>query len=224
MLALSFRNREDKEADITEKRTLGKTGGKNLFREMAEGLVTAIVVALLLKTFIIQAFRIPSGSMIPTLDVGDQILVAKLAYGIRDPFGDHYWIHFSGPRRGDVVVFRYPKDESKDFIKRVIGLPGDHIQVRGKKVFVNGTPLSENYVQYLQPFVTDEPTRDVMKEVVVPAGSYFVMGDNRDDSYDSRYWGFVRENKILGKAEIIYWSWNNVSHRVRFSRIGRKIR
>ncbi|MCL4460794.1 MAG: signal peptidase I [Nitrospirae bacterium] len=223
-MALSFRNSEENGSEKSEKGLLGKIGEKSLFRELAEGLLTAIVVALLLKTFVIQAFRIPSGSMIPTLDVGDQILVSKFSYGIRSPFSDHYWIHFAGPRRGDVVVFRYPKDESKDFIKRVIGLPGDRIEVRQKKVFVNGKPLSEPYVQYLQPFVTDEPTRDVLKEIVVPPGDYFVMGDNRDDSYDSRFWGFVRENKILGKAEIIYWSWNNVSHSVRFSRIGQKIR
>ncbi|AFS54069.1 MULTISPECIES: signal peptidase I [Leptospirillum] len=223
-MALSFRNREEKGSERQEKGAFGKAGEKSLFRELAEGLLTAIVVALLLKTFVVQAFRIPSGSMIPTLEVGDQILVSKFSYGIRSPLSDHYWIHFSGPRRGDVVVFRYPKDESKDFIKRVIGLPGDHIEIRQKKVYVDGKPLTEPYVQYLQPFVTDEPTRDVMKEVVVPPGEYFVMGDNRDDSYDSRFWGFVTENKILGKAEIIYWSWNNVSHSVRFSRIGQKIR
>ncbi len=196
---------------------------KSLLRELAEGLITAVLVALLLKAFIIQAFRIPSGSMIPTLDVGDQILVYKLSYGLRDPFKDHYWIHFHGPSRGDVVVFRYPKDESKDFIKRVIGVPGDHISVRKKIVYVNGKALKEPYIQYLQPFETDQPDRDSMDEVVVPPGKYFVMGDNRDDSYDSRFWGFVNQNKILGKAVLIYWSWNGVSKSVRFDRLGSRI-
>ncbi|MHB1605020.1 MAG: signal peptidase I [Leptospirales bacterium] len=196
---------------------------KSLLRELAEGLVTAVVVALLLKAFIIQAFRIPSGSMIPTLDVGDQILVYKLSYGLRSPFGDHYWIRFHGPARGDVVVFRYPKDESKDFIKRVVGVPGDHVSVRKKVVYVNGRPQKEPYIQYIQPFETDQPGRDNMPEVVVPPGKYFVMGDNRDDSYDSRFWGFVKRNKILGKAVIVYWSWNGVGKTVRFDRIGRRI-
>ncbi|MHB8421489.1 MAG: signal peptidase I [Leptospirales bacterium] len=196
---------------------------KSLLRELAEGLVTAVVVALLLKAFIIQAFRIPSGSMIPTLDVGDQILVYKLSYGLRSPFGDHYWIHFHGPARGDVVVFRYPKDESKDFIKRVVGVPGDHVSVRKKVVYVNGRPQKEPYIQYIQPFETDQPGRDNMPEVVVPPGKYFVMGDNRDDSYDSRFWGFVKRNKILGKAVIVYWSWNGVGKTVRFDRIGKRI-
>lgn len=196
---------------------------KNLLRELAEGLVTAVVVALLLKAFIIQAFRIPSGSMIPTLDVGDQILVYKLSYGLRSPFGDHYWIRFHGPSRGDVVVFRYPKDESKDFIKRVIGVPGDHVSVRKKIVYINGRPLKESYIQYIQPFETDQPDRDNMAERVVPPGKYFVMGDNRDDSYDSRFWGFVKRDKILGKAVLVYWSWNGVSKTVRFDRVGRRI-
>ncbi len=196
---------------------------KSLLRELAEGLVTAVVVALLLKAFIIQAFRIPSGSMIPTLDVGDQILVYKLSYGLRSPFGDHYWIRFHGPARGDVVVFRYPRDESKDFIKRVIGVPGDHISVRKKIVYVNGKPMKEPYIQYLQPFETDQPDRDNMGEIVVPPGKYFMMGDNRDDSYDSRFWGFVSRNKILGKAVLVYWSWNGVSKTVRFDRLGERI-
>ncbi len=233
---------------------------KSLVRELAEGLVTAVLVAFVLKLFIIQAFRIPSGSMIPTLDVGDQILVYKLAFGIRSPLGDqywirfhdpsrgdvvvfrypkdetkdfikrviglpgdHYWIRFHDPSRGDVVVFRYPKDETKDFIKRVIGLPGDHVAVRNKIVYINGKPLTEHYVQYIQPLDFDQGVRDNMPDTVVPPGQFFVMGDNRDDSYDSRFWGFVDRRKILGKAMLVYWSWNTVGKSIRFDRIGKRI-
>jgi signal peptidase I len=196
---------------------------KSLVRELAEGLITAVLVAFLLKLFIIEAFRIPSGSMIPTLDVGDQILVYKLAYGVRSPFGDHYWVRFHDPSRGDVVVFRYPKDETKDFIKRVIGLPGDRIAVKNKIVYVNGKPLTEHYVQYLQPLDFGQGVRDNMPETLVPPNDFFVMGDNRDDSYDSRFWGFVDRRKILGRALIIYWSWNTVGKSIRFDRIGKLI-
>lgn len=196
---------------------------KSLVRELAEGLVTAVLVAFVLKLFIIQAFRIPSGSMIPTLDVGDQILVYKLAFGIRSPLGDQYWIRFHDPSRGDVVVFRYPKDETKDFIKRVIGLPGDHVAVRNKIVYINGKPLTEHYVQYIQPLDFDQGVRDNMPDTVVPPGQFFVMGDNRDDSYDSRFWGFVDRRKILGKAMLVYWSWNTVGKSIRFDRIGKRI-
>lgn len=196
---------------------------KSLIRELLEGLVTAVLVAFLLKLFIIEAFRIPSGSMIPTLDVGDQILVYKLAYGIRSPLGDHYWVRFHDPSRGDVVVFRYPKDETKDFIKRVIGLPGDRVAVKNKIVYVNGKPLTEHYVQYLQPLDFGQGVRDNMPETLVPPNDFFVMGDNRDDSYDSRFWGFVDRRKILGRALIIYWSWNTVGKSVRFDRIGKLI-
>ena len=175
-------------------------------------VAVALASALLIILFVYQPVRVEGYSMMPRVANNERLVINKFIY------------HFTSVNRGDVVVFHYPLNPYISFIKRVIGLPGDRIEVRQKKVFVNGKPLSEPYVQYLQPFVTDEPTRDVLKEIVVPPGDYFVMGDNRDDSYDSRFWGFVRENKILGKAEIIYWSWNNVSHSVRFSRIGQKIR
>ncbi len=196
---------------------------KKALRELLEALITAILVAFVLKAFIIQAFRIPSGSMIPTLLVGDQILVLKMAYGIHNPVNGLYLAHFHGPQRGDIVVFRYPFDETKDFIKRVIGLPGDHIQVKDKIVYVNGKPMTEPYTQYLHPDEKDVPRRDVMGDTVVPPGQYFVMGDNRDDSYDSRYWGFVKRDKILGRAFMIYWSWNDVGRDPRWSRLGHMI-
>ena len=194
---------------------------KGLVRELTEGLLTAVVIAAILKLFIIQAFRIPSGSMIPTLRIGDQILVSKLSYGLKNPFHDRYLFRTGSPKRGDVVVFKYPKDESKDFIKRVVGIPGDHIVIRKKQIFVNGVLQKEPYIQILD-LTTDQSPRDNF-ETTVPPHSYFVMGDNRDDSYDSRFWGFVKSRKIVGRAILIYWSWSKDRKAVRFSRLGKVI-
>ncbi len=195
---------------------------KGLVRELTEGLLTAFIIAAVLKLFIVQAFRIPSGSMIPTLLIGDQILVSKLAYGIKNPFHDRYLVRTGHPRRGDVVVFKYPKDESKDFIKRVIGIPGDHILIAKKQLYVNGKLQREPYIQTLDPSVKDMIPRDNF-ETIVPPHSYFVMGDNRDDSYDSRFWGFVKSRKIVGRAVLIYWSWNKAAGSIRLSRLGKMI-
>ncbi|MCL4486128.1 MAG: signal peptidase I [Nitrospirae bacterium] len=195
---------------------------KGLVRELSEGLLTAFIIAAVLKLFIVQAFRIPSGSMIPTLLVGDQILVSKLAYGVKNPFHDRYLFRTGHPRRGDVIVFKYPKDETKDFIKRVVGIPGDRIRIVKKQLYVNDQLQKEPYIQTLDPSVTDEVPRDNF-ETVVPPHSYFVMGDNRDDSYDSRFWGFVKSRKIVGRAVLIYWSWDKESDSIRLSRLGKII-
>ena len=195
---------------------------KGLVRELTEGLLTAFVIAAVLKLFIVQAFRIPSGSMIPTLLVGDQILVSKLAYGVKNPFHDRFLFPTGHPRRGDVIVFKYPKDETKDFIKRVIGIPGDRIRIVKKQLYVNDQLQKEPYTQTLDPSITDEVPRDNF-ETVVPPHSYFVMGDNRDDSYDSRFWGFVKSRKIVGRAVLIYWSWNKERDSIRLSRLGKII-
>ncbi|MHB8368188.1 MAG: signal peptidase I [Leptospirales bacterium] len=195
---------------------------KSLVRELTEGLLTAFVIAAILKLFVVQAFRIPSGSMIPTLLVGDQILVSKLSYGIKSPFHDRYLFRTGHPNRGDVVVFKWPKDESKDFIKRVVGIPGDRIRIEKKKLYVNDVLQNEPYIQSIDPDTTDQSPRDNF-ETVVPPHSYFVMGDNRDDSYDSRFWGFVKGRKIVGRAILIYWSWNKKKDSVRIARLGRII-
>jgi len=195
---------------------------KSLVRELTEGLLTAFVIAAILKLFVVQAFRIPSGSMIPTLLVGDQILVSKLSYGIKSPFHDSYLFRTGHPNRGDVVVFKWPKDESKDFIKRVVGIPGDRIRIEKKKLYVNDVLQNEPYIQSIDPDTTDQSPRDNF-ETVVPPHSYFVMGDNRDDSYDSRFWGFVKGRKIVGRAILIYWSWNKKKDSVRIARLGRII-
>lgn len=198
---------------------------RSTFREYAETLVIAILLALVIRTFVVQAFKIPSGSMIPTLDIGDHILVNKFIYGVRLPFTDFTLVPIRRPERGDVVVFKFPKDESKDFIKRVIGLPGDTLEVKNKAVYVNGQKMDELYAVHDESgeLASLMQGRDNFGPVSVPKHSYFVMGDNRDHSLDSRFWGFVDESKIKGEAFIIYWSWNGEAKWVRWNRIGKLI-
>ncbi|MGH7390808.1 MAG: signal peptidase I [Candidatus Rokuibacteriota bacterium] len=197
---------------------------KSLVREYGEAIVIAILLALLIRTFVVQAFTIPSGSMMDTLMVGDYILVNKFLYGPEVPYTEWRTPGLRQPRRGDIIVFKYPQDEKRDFIKRIVGTPGDEVQIRGHDVYVNGGKLAEPYVRQGGPPVHIgggycgyaygcEPTR-------VPADSYFVMGDNRDNSQDSRYWGFVKRDKIKGKAFLIYWSWDSDRHWLRWWRLG----
>ncbi|MEK7375066.1 MAG: signal peptidase I [Thermodesulfobacteriota bacterium] len=195
---------------------------KSKFREYVEAIILAIVIALFIRTFVIQAYKIPSGSMKPTLLIGDHILVSKFNYGIKLPFLRTTLIPVGAPQRGDIVVFIYPEDRSKDFIKRLIGVPGDTIEIRNKKIFINGLPYSDKHGVYVDNFIIPGAVqpRDNFGPVTVPEGSLFVMGDNRDESYDSRFWGFVSKKDVLGKALIIYWSWNQEEHWIRWSRIG----
>jgi signal peptidase I len=196
---------------------------KSKFREYVEAIILAIVIALFIRTFVIQAYKIPSGSMKPTLQIGDHILVSKFNYGIKLPFLRTTLIPVGAPQRGDIVVFIYPEDRSKDFIKRLIGVPGDTIEVRNKKILINSLPYSDKHGVYVDNLVIPGAVqpRDNFGPVTVPEGSLFVMGDNRDESYDSRFWGFVSKKDVLGKALIIYWSWNQEEHWIRWGRIGR---
>ena len=198
---------------------------KSIIREYVEAFTTAILLALIIRAFIIQAFKIPSGSMEPTLLVGDHILVTKFIYGTHIPFTNDVVLPFRSPKRGDVVVFEYPKDESIDFIKRVIGLPGDRVQIINKQVYVNGVKLDEPYAYHGDPEVLPaaESPRDNFGPIVVPKGEYFMMGDNRDFSNDSRFWGFVKRDLILGQAEIIYFSWNTKTYHIRWNRFGKVV-
>lgn len=191
----------------------GKIKRKSAAREWAESIVIAVVLALLIRTFVVQAFKIPSGSMLPTLQIGDHILVNKLIY------------RFEKPSRGDIIVFKFPYGDGKDFIKRVIGLPGETIELRDKQVFINGQPLEETYAIYKDPHILTNPhsPRDNFGPVKVPEGHLFVMGDNRDQSMDSRFWGFLDMGKIKGKAFIIYWSWDREHFRPRWERISKLI-
>jgi signal peptidase I len=195
---------------------------KSKLREYVEAILIAVVIAFFIRTFIIQAFKIPSGSMKPTLQIGDHILVTKFIYGIKIPIIRKTLFPISDPKRGDIVVFIYPEDRSKDFVKRVIGTGGDTIEIRNKKIYVNGLPYNDSYGVYTDEMIIPGAAqpRDNFGPVTVPPESLFVMGDNRDQSYDSRFWGFVDLRDVLGKALIIYWSWNSDEHTVRWGRLG----
>ncbi len=208
--------------------------------EYSRSFFPVILAVFLIRSFVVEPFKIPSGSMMPTLLAGDFILVNKFTYGLRVPILNNTFIEVGKPERGDVFVFHYPPDPSIDYIKRVIGVPGDRIEYRNKQLFINGEPaqltLIDDY-QYVAPglnMVTakhyqeqlGEVSHDVLiedsslaidGEVVVPAGHYFAMGDNRDNSKDSRFWGFVPEQNLVGKAFLIWWNFDN------FSRIGNSI-
>jgi signal peptidase I len=195
---------------------------KSKFREYAEAIVIAFVLAMIIRTFVVQAFKIPSGSMIPTLLVGDHILVNKFIYGIKIPLTDIRLFLFKAPRRNDIIVFACPIDPEKDYIKRVIGVGGEQIKIVNKRIYINGELFNDPYGKYSDNFIIPEgeQPRDNMGPITVPLDSFFVMGDNRDSSYDSRFWGTVKLNAIKGKAFLIYWSWNKLSHWVRWRRIG----
>ncbi|HPX61087.1 MAG TPA: signal peptidase I [Deltaproteobacteria bacterium] len=198
---------------------------KSVFREYAESIAIAVLLALVIRSYLVQAFKIPSGSMEDTLLVGDHLLVNKFIYGTKIPFVDKRVLELRDPRRGDVIVFEYPEDPSKDFIKRVVGLPGDLVEGRDKKVYVNGKPFEHprEIHKEKQLFPREMNPRDSFGPVRVPEGAYFVMGDNRDRSYDSRFWGVVRREKIKGLAFIKYWSWDSDRFMPRFGNIGRLI-
>ncbi|GAB4282517.1 MAG: hypothetical protein Kow0092_37520 [Deferrisomatales bacterium] len=190
--------------------------------EYAEALVVAILLAVVIRGGVVQAFKIPSGSMLPTLQIGDHLLVSKFLYGIRIPYTGKRVFRIRAPRRGDIVVFAYPVDDSKDFIKRVIGEPGDRVEIRNKRVLINGKPIDDPWGAHVDSATLPAgfERRDNFGPVTVPEGHYFVMGDNRDRSYDSRFWGFVEDARIRGKAFILYWSWDGEHFRPRLSRIG----
>ena len=213
-----------KERTQTEAQETVKT--KSTFREYAEAIGMALLLALFIRTFIVQAFKIPSGSMIPTLQIGDHILVNKLAYGIRIPLWGHYLLDFGKVQRGDVIVFIFPEDRSKDFIKRVVGVAGDTVEIRGKKIYINGQQVEDSHAH----FEGDDPqnilpaSRDDYGPTKVPENHLFVMGDNRDRSYDSRFWGFVNMDDVRGKAFLIYWSWDGGDRWVRWERLASLIR
>jgi signal peptidase I len=195
---------------------------KSGLRENIEAILVAIVLALFIRTFVIQAFKIPSGSMKQTLLIGDHILVNKFIYGVKIPFLQTTIIPITNPKREDIVVFKFPEDPSKDFIKRVIGIAGDKVEVRDKKVYVNNKLLNDDFGIHTDSYILPASVqpRDNFGPVVVPPHSLFVMGDNRDQSYDSRFWGFVDLKAVKGKALMIYWSWDKDNFGVRWNRIG----
>ncbi len=225
----------------------GATGGETqtpMLVDYARSFFPIFLIVLLLRSFLVEPFRIPSGSMMPTLLIGDFILVNKFDYGIRLPVLNKKIIDIGAPGRGDIVVFRYPEDPSIPFIKRIIGIPGDHIVYRHKKLTINGQPVPQQDIGYYTGYgsgsmmtgaiekeemlpgrtheiliIPGRPTLDIDR--TIPAGHYLVLGDNRDNSKDSRYWGLVPDENLIGRAFMIWMNWDGG---IDFSRIGEKLR
>ncbi len=208
--------------------------------EYSKSFFPVILAVFLIRSFIVEPFKIPSGSMMPTLLAGDFILVNKFTYGLRVPILNNTFVELNKPERGDVVVFHFPPDPSIDYIKRIVGVPGDKIAYRNKQIFVNGEPVdmklvgdyqyvasglnmitSKLYTEQLgkvsHAVLLDEDSISIDGETEVPAGHYFAMGDNRDNSKDSRSWGFVPDDNLVGKAFMIWWNFDD------FGRIGSTI-
>jgi signal peptidase I len=199
---------------------------KGHVRENIEAILVAVLIALFIRTFVVQAFKIPSGSMKQTLQIGDHILVNKFIYGVKIPYWRKDIIPIKNPDRGDIIVFKYPVDPNKDFIKRVIGVGGDVVEYRDKQLYVNNKRVNHDFGMHTDPHIIpgNIRPRDNFGPITVPENSLFVMGDNRDESFDSRFWGFVDLKAVNGKAFIIYWSWDKNKFGVRWDRLGRILR
>jgi len=207
---------------------LGRIQKKRFIKEYLEPLIVAILIALFIRTFVVQAFKIPSSSMEPTLLVGDYILVNKFICGIRIPYTGTKFFQLKKPQRGDVIVFIFPLDPSKDFIKRVIGTAGEKVQIIHNKIYIDDRLIDDPWGHFQKVGLTGYlQAMENFGPVVVPKDSLFVLGDNRDNSEDSRFWGFLNVNAVLGKAFIFYfsWDWNaeNLFDMVRWFRIGKVI-
>jgi signal peptidase I len=193
---------------------------KSIVREYAEIIVLAVALALFVRTFFVQAFRIPSESMENTLLVGDFLFANKFVYGAKLPFVNWRLPAVRDPEPGDIIIFKYPGDRKTDYIKRCVAVEGQTVELKGETLYVDGVPVNEDYTKY----VLGDAHPRTYGPYVVPEGHIFMMGDNRDNSADSRAWGPLSKDLIAGKAMFIYFSWNNDSHTVRFSRIGDIIR
>lgn len=210
--------------------------------EYSRSFFPVLLLVLVIRSFIVQPFRVPTGSLEPTIAPGDFIAVNQFAYGLRLPVTNTKIVNIGEPKTGQVAVFRWPQDTSIDFVKRVIGVPGDHIEYKNKVLYVNGKQATQTYIG---PAIDSEPEGDIPVQqytedlngvkhlininpnaptidfdITVPAGEYFMMGDNRDDSADSRMWGYVPEANLIGKGFIVWMNWNSQTHRVNWQRIG----
>jgi len=222
-LSANVKNVNKLDMESNKKGKSEKKSKKGAIRENIEAIIIAVILAMFIRTFIVQAFKIPSGSMKETLLIGDHILVNKFIYGVKIPFTSYTLIPVDNPERGDIVVFKYPNDPDKDFIKRVIGVAGDTVEIVDKTLYVNGeVQTDEKYAVHKDPRIIpgNFSKRDNFGPVVVPEKSLFVMGDNRDNSHDGRFWGFVNLEAVKGEAFIIYWSWDQENFGVRWNRIG----
>ncbi len=201
-------------------REKGPPSTKSRLRQNVESIALALLIALAVRSSVVQAFWVPSGSMLPTIQIGDHIFVNKLAYAIHLPLIGTPIAKIGSPQRNDIVVFVSPVDHSTDLIKRVVAVAGDTVEIRNKRLFINGQPVDDPHAHFSDPTVSLNGPRDNMGPVVVPEGKFFVLGDNRDRSYDSRFWGFADVADIKGKATFIYWSWDSERHWPRLSRLG----
>ncbi|WP_243357714.1 signal peptidase I [Fundidesulfovibrio terrae] len=210
----------DQTIPASASRSAAKT--KSILRDYLSSLGWALALALVIRTFVVQTFEIPSSSMENTLEVGDYLVANKFLYGIRLPWSGSRVLPIREPKRGDVVIFKFPEDRSQDFIKRLVGEPGDEIMVRDKRVYVNGKPFTDPHEVHKDASVipAGASPRDNFGPVRVPEDSYFMMGDNRDNSYDSRFWGFVPKKDIVGMAVVKYWSFVPGSWKVRWGNLG----
>jgi signal peptidase I len=200
---------------------MASKSSRSVLREYVEAALWALVLTLFLRAFVIQAFRIPSASMQDTLLIGDFLFVNKFEYGPKIPFTHFRLPGLRAPRRGDVIVFQFPQDPTKDFIKRCIATGGETLEVRNKQVYVDGKPLHEPYAIHTDPSVRPAgyDYRDNFGPVTVTKGQMFMMGDNRDNSNDSRYWGQLEMDLVKGRAMFIYWSWDGERNWPRWNRI-----
>lgn len=198
-------------------------GKKKFVKEYIEPIVIAVLIALFIRAFIVQAFKIPSSSMEPTLLVGDYLLVNKFIYGVRIPYSNIKFFEYKKPKRGDIIVFIFPKDRKKDFIKRVIGTEGEKVTLLHNKIYIDDKLIDDPWGHFTRPRSSIEDYGPVK----VPEGSLFVMGDNRDNSQDSRFWGFVKTNEVKGKAFIVYfsldWDAQDLLNKIRWTRLGKLI-
>lgn len=244
LLALALR--VNRKSDSPRKKTTQTPSLTFRIADNAASFFPILLIVLLIRSFIIEPFRIPSGSMLPTLEIGDFIMVNKFTYGLKLPVLHYTLVEMDVPQRGDVVVFRYPQDSTKDYIKRVIGIPGDRVVYRDKQLYINGTPITQmedgdepytsvygtdlfERTEYLGDvghniLVADISMGGLENEWQIPEANYFVMGDNRDNSNDSRVWGFVPEQNLVGRAFLIWMNWNHNEGEIKFSRIGDSIR
>ena len=198
-------------------------GKKNFIKDYIEPIALAILIALFIRAFIVQAFKIPSSSMEPTLLVGDYLLVNKFIYGVRVPYSNIKFFEYKKPKRGDIIVFIFPKDRKKDFIKRVIGTEGEKVTILHNKIYIDDKLIDDPWGHFTRPRSSIEDYGPLK----VPEGSLFVMGDNRDNSQDSRFWGFVKTNEVKGKAFIVYfsldWDAQDLLNKIRWTRLGKLI-
>lgn len=218
----------EKKEKMKEKQKSQYSGFNKFRKEWIEPILIAIVLVFIFKTFFFQNFKIPSGSMEDTLLVGDYLFAAKFTYGTKIPFTSKRILKFREPKPGDIIIFKSPAEPKKDLIKRCIAVGGQRVEIRNKKVYVDGV-LSElpEHGKFTKPRIlpVEVSTRDNIEPFVVPEGMLFMMGDNRDESFDSRFWGFLPEENIKGKALFLYWSWNNtvpfsdIFHKVRWDRL-----